>query len=127
MQILLLVSWMTYCIPHESYPGRFSPLVVVLLVLINILLGNKSSDLYWAPNIFIMSNIFQVAFVLSSYCYLLIRIKILRNASVTTGSEDVYMKFQINGIARKTDIICFCISLVLNLISLAYFIAYFAN
>ena len=39
VEILLMVSWVTYCIPYDSYPGRLSPLVVVLLALVNTLLG----------------------------------------------------------------------------------------
>ena len=38
LEMLIIVSWITYFIPHDSYPGRLSPLLVVLLAQINILL-----------------------------------------------------------------------------------------
>ena len=41
VEILLMVSWVTYCIPYDSYSGRLSPLVVVLLALVNTLLGKE--------------------------------------------------------------------------------------
>ena len=39
MEFVVIVSWISYWIPYDSIPGRMSPIVTVLLAIINGLIG----------------------------------------------------------------------------------------
>ena len=120
LEMLTVVSWITYHIPHDSYPGRLSPLLVVLLAQINILLNIfddvPSSDTLGPLEIYVLGSIAQVFFVIASYSYILIRIKIWKNKIVIDLDQEEIIEHQKCQIARKSDIICFCSSIVINIV-----------
>ena len=120
LEMLTIVSWITYYIPHDSYPGRLSPLLVVLLAQINILLNIfddvPSSDTLGPLEIYVLGSIAQVFFVIGSYSYVLIRIQISKNKIVIDLDQEEIIEHQRCQIARKADIICFCSSLVINIV-----------
>ena len=66
-----MVGWVTYFIPYDSYTGRLSPLIVVLLAEINILLrihnDLPTSDSMGVLQLFVMGSIGQSSFVIASY------------------------------------------------------------
>ena len=134
VEILVVVSWVSYCIPHENYSGRLSPLVVVLLALVNILLRTYTDvpDLGYlaAFEVYIMSNILQVAFVIGLYGYILVRMKLLHSKNTATvvnaDDNDLYTKHQCKNIARKTDNFGVCLSVSLNLFCLICYVILFA-
>ena len=132
VEILVVVSWVSYCIPYDSYSGRLSPLVVVLLALVNILLRTYTDvpDLGYlaAFEVYIMSNILQVAFVIGSYGYIMVRMKILQSKNTATvgSADDFYTKNQCQNIARKTDNIAVCLSVSLNIFCLICYVILFA-
>ena len=39
MEFVVIVSWISYWVPYDSIPGRMSPIVTVLLAVINGLIG----------------------------------------------------------------------------------------
>ena len=39
MELVVIASWISYWIPYDSIPGRMSPIVTVLLAIINALIG----------------------------------------------------------------------------------------
>ena len=122
LEMLIVVSWVTYFIPHDSYPGRLSPLLVVLLAQVNILLNGyndiPSLDTLGLLEIYVLGSIAQLFFVIGSYSYALIRIQILRNTTVIDLDYEENINILRHQIARKTDNICFCISLVINMVFL---------
>ena len=71
LEILIMVSWVTYFIPHDSYTGRLSPLIVVLLAQINILLRIHNDlptlNSVGVLQLFVMGSIGQSSFVIASY------------------------------------------------------------
>ena len=124
VEILLMVSWVTYCIPYDSYPGRLSPLVVVLLALVNTLLGNEDTSINWSSDIFIMSSIVQVAFVIGAYSYILVKTKIIQDRITSPVNQEVYIKQQMSNVARKTDNICLGISMGLNFVTVICYVTF---
>ena len=61
------VTWVSYFISYESAPGRLSPIVTVILALINTImriqdLGNQSMDSTTIFEAYVMSCLFQVGF-----------------------------------------------------------------
>ena len=124
VEILLMVSWVTYCIPYDSYSGRLSPLVVVLLALVNTLLGNEDPSINWSSDIFIMSSIVQVAFVIGAYSYILVKTKIIQDRITSPVNQEVYIKQQISNVARKTDNICLGISMGLNFVTVICYVTF---
>ena len=71
LEILIMVGWATYFIPYDSYTGRLSPLIVVLLAQINILLRIHNDlptlDSMGVLQLFVMGSIGQSSFVIASY------------------------------------------------------------
>ena len=71
LEILIMASWVTYFIPHDSYTGRLSPLLVVLLAQINILLRIHNDlptlNSMGVLQLFVMGSIGQSSFVIASY------------------------------------------------------------
>ena len=71
LEILIMVSWVTYFIPYDSYTGRLSPLIVVLLAQINILLRIHNDlptlNSMGVLQLFVMGSICQSSFVIASY------------------------------------------------------------
>ena len=124
VEILLMVSWVTYCIPYDCYPGRLSPLVVVLLVLVNTLLGNEDTSINWSSDIFIMSSIVQVAFVIGAYSYILVKTKTIHNRITSPVNQEVYIKQQMANVARKTDTVCLGLSMGLNFITVICYVTF---
>ena len=62
------VTWVSYFISYESAPGRLSPIVTVILALINTImriqdLGNQSMDSTTIFEAYVMTCLFQVGFL----------------------------------------------------------------
>ena len=68
--------------------------------------------------IYVLGSIAQVFFVIASYSYALIKVKLLRKTFVINLNNEESIKVKKYQIARKTDMICFLISLLMNLIYL---------
>ena len=41
MELVVIASWISYWVPYDSIPGRMSPIVTVLLAIINALIGTS--------------------------------------------------------------------------------------
>ena len=64
MELVVIASWISYWIPYDSIPGRMSPIVTVLLAIINALIGTSgdftpgsSGSMF---DIYIVGALFQV-------------------------------------------------------------------
>ena len=65
-QICVKVTWVSYFISYESAPGRLSPIVTVILALINTImrvqdLGNQCMDSTTYFEAYVMSCLIQVS------------------------------------------------------------------
>ena len=66
-QICVHVTWASYFITYESAPGRLSPIVTVILALINTImklpdLGNQSMAYTTIFEVYVITCLFQVFF-----------------------------------------------------------------
>ena len=66
-QICVKVTWVSYFISYESAPGRLSPIVTVILALINTImkvqdLGNQSMASTTIFEVYVMACLIQVGF-----------------------------------------------------------------
>ena len=65
MEFVVIASWISYWVPYDSIPGRMSPIVTVLLAIINALIGTRGD---FTPgdssismfDIYIVGALFQV-------------------------------------------------------------------
>ena len=67
MELVVIASWISYLVPYDSIPGRMSPIVTVLLAIINALIGSgdftpgeSSISMF---DIYIVGALFQVTYV----------------------------------------------------------------
>ena len=91
---------------------------------IAILLGNEDTSINWSSDIFIMSSIVQVAFVIGAYSYILVKTKIIQDRITSPVNQEVYIKQQMSNVARKTDNICLGLSMGLNFITVICYVTF---
>ena len=90
----------------------------------SLLLGNEDTSINGSSDIFIMSSIVQVAFVIGAYSYILVKTKIIQDRITSPVNQEVYIKQQISNVARKTDNICLGISMGLNFVTVICYVTF---
>ena len=89
-----------------------------------MLLGNEDTSINWSSDIFIMSSIVQLAFVIGAYSYILVKTKMTQNKITSPINQEVYIKQQMSNLARKTDNICLGLSMGLNFITVICYVTF---
>ena len=76
MEFVVIVSWISYWIPYDSIPGRMSPIVTVLLAIINGLIGisgdfTPGESCISMLEIYIIGALFQVYYLIDGIFYVI--------------------------------------------------------
>ena len=76
MEFVVIVSWISYWIPYDSIPGRMSPIVTVLLAIINGLIGisgdfTPGQSCISMLEIYIIGALFQVYYLIDGIFYVI--------------------------------------------------------
>lgn len=114
MELLIVASWVSYVVPYDSIPGRMSPLVTVILAMVNTLI--KVADMIpdskkiTAVEVFITAALVQALIPMTEFAYILFRAKKLREKSIGIKEHDL----EISRIATKTDNVFMLISPTIN-------------
>ena len=126
-ELIVCISWITYWVPHTSYPGRLAPLFVLLLTLVNTFIKVRGvvptcMSSMTIIEIYILACIFQVLFVILAYAHILIAIHHLKTSVSSDGMDPNAIEEQkvlkINQCYRITSpILNICMWLVIALYS----------
>lgn len=114
MELLIVASWVSYVVPYDSIPGRMSPLVTVILAMVNTLIKVvdmiPDSKKLTAVEVFITAALVQALIPMTEFAYILFRAKKLREKSSGIKDHDL----EISRIATKTDNVFMLISPMIN-------------
>ena len=75
MEFVVIASWISYWVPYDSIPGRMSPIVTVLLAIINGLIGisgdfTPGESCISMLEIYIIGALFQVYYLIDGIFYI---------------------------------------------------------
>jgi hypothetical protein len=114
VELLITASWVGYVVPYDSIPGRMSPLVTVILAMVNTLIKVvdmiPDSKKLTAVEVFITAALVQALIPMTEFAYILFRAKKLREKSSGIKDHDL----EISRIATKTDNVFMLISPMIN-------------